>query len=119
MKTTKGMRVATVWKEQIRMWDDTFKLGLTSENVKQLKVDWCEKNDYNLELDCFFCDVVIRKNRGILDCDMCPGRKVSPRFHCNPTNARGIRWYERPIDFHAKLHRMNVKRLKMNREKKG
>ncbi len=113
MKTTKGMRVATVWKLCIEMWDwiaEMIRAG-DERNIDDLKDVWCEQYGYELEMSCFFCD----KAEGY--CEQCQGTTIDPTFMCHGEST--YHYYTDPLKFHAKLHRMNDKRLKMNREKRS
>lgn len=121
MKTTQGMRVATVWKLCIEMWDwIEIKLRVDPHaDIVDLKEQWCRDNGYTLQDDCFFCDVA-DKEMGSYEfwderCHVCPAKKVAPQFECKDYR---YAYRSRPLKFHAKLHRMNKKRLKVLREKR-
>ena len=120
MKTTKGMRVATVWKLCLEMWDWVAEriLAGDSRDVEELKAVWCGEHEYDVELDCLFCDRSIRRwvakndfegETMPLVCDYCPGADVFVRFDCRQ---KGWHWKDNPLKFRAKLHRMNKKRIK-------
>ena len=116
MKTTKDMKLKTVWKLCIKMWDwiaEEIRAG-SKFSVSSLKSQWCRMHGYELLSDCFFCDYSDRMFPGsqvVEDlCPHCPARAVAKTFTCqqSPHN------YKRaPLSFHAKLHRMNKKRLAM------
>lgn len=112
MKTTQGMRIATVWKLCIEMWDwiaERIRAG-DRRDVDTLKDIWCEEHGYSLEVSCFFCD------KAGFDCRACPAREIDTAFDCYVDSP--YIYSERPLKFHAKLHRMNKKRLKILREKR-
>lgn len=116
MKTTKGMRVATVWKLCLEMWDwieEQIRNG-TELTIQQLKYAWTSKHGYKLSHDCFFCDYDENYTK---TCSACPARTIVPGFHCRRFGM--CDWKENPRGFHAMLHDMNNKRLKMNREKRS
>ena len=115
MKTTKGMRVATVWKLCLEMWDWIVERILAGDerDVSELKLAWCKGHNFDLRAACFFCDYALRVSgeRFLFEeaCICCPGKAVSPRFDCQN---EAYDWDYEPLRFHAKLHRMNKKRLK-------
>lgn len=117
MKTTKGMRSATVWKLCIEMWDwiaERIRVGST-DSVETLKRQWCAKKGYDLYAKCFFCDWAKRHTKRVLFCSKCPGRNITKTFSCQ---ALAYDYQHDPLKFRAKLHRMNTKRLKMLKGKK-
>lgn len=125
MKSTKGMKITTVWKLCLEMWDwiaEKMRAG-DEPDVEILKYIWAENHEYDIDLACFFCDYAIRRTPNpdnqplevlINNCTLCPGRQVEKNFDCR---ARKHHWREEPLKFHAKLHRMNKKRLQVLRGK--
>ncbi|MCK5609330.1 hypothetical protein KAR91_46080 [Candidatus Pacearchaeota archaeon] len=122
MKNTEGMRVATVWKLCLEMWDDEELLSHCQVWIGKSR--WCRKKGYKIDDNCFFCDFArrtfFRKHKRPYRefeeaCKYCPGRAVSPSFNCFN---RAYRYNVFPRKFAVKLHRMNKKRLEMNRAKR-
>lgn len=115
LKTTKGMRKATVWKLCLEMWDwiaEMIRAG-DDRGIWGLKRAWLTEHGYAMENECFFCDWAIADGK---NCENdCPGTVVDPRFRCDRT---AYHYDDAPLKFHAKLHRMDKKRRQMNREKK-
>ncbi len=104
MKNTKGMRLTTVWKLCVEMWDwiaERIRAG-DERSVGKLKRAWAESHGWGSNC-CFFC---LAAPGGCTDC---PGKKVTPRFHCMNT---AYDYLCEPLKFHAKLHRMYKKFLK-------
>ena len=124
MKTTKGMRLTTVWKLCVEMWDwrEYKRQGKTRQSATETKRDWCELKGYKLLQDCFFCDYAFlqaQKNGDeeytkddvpMIDCSYCPGRLIEKNFNCE---RQGMSWLDTSSwSFHTKLHRMYDKFLK-------
>lgn len=116
MKTTKGMKEATVWKLCIEMWDwiaEQIRAG-SKRKIWELKDQWCGENGYTLENSCFFCDYQERhpKQGDGISCHGCPGYMIAPRFDCFDG---AYSFVSEPLKFHAKLHRMNKERLRRSK----
>ena len=114
MKTTKGMKIATVWKLCLDMWDwIVYRIRAGDKrDVNELKLAWCKGRNFDLRAACFFCDyALLRTPSGDLSkaCHLCPGVQVHKSFCCH---RKEYFWFGSPLKFHAKLHRMNKKRLK-------
>lgn len=112
MRTTKGMRLPTIWKKCLEMWDwivEQIKAGDT-RSVAVLKNEWCYRNGWDLQYTCFFCDYAVRHSKCSMGyyCHVCPGRMIDVLFQCTRD---AYFWSEKPIKFRAELHRLNKKRL--------
>jgi len=115
MRTTKGMRIATVWRLCIEMWEwivERIEAG-DERDIEKLKEAWLKEHGYKLYLDCFFCDYMKRNRDG--SCSPCPAVTIDPDFDCMSIV---YDYYENPVKFLAKLHRMHKKFLKMQKEKR-
>ena len=119
-KTTRCMRIATVWVQCLKMW----KAVIYGTD----KTEWCDAHNYSdLFLSCFFCDYAVRRQEKLVDissftyglrytCKFCPAKTVDPKFLCQN---RKYHWAKHPDKFYTKLQDMNTKRLESNRKNRS
>ena len=113
MKTTKGLKLDTVWDRCIAMAEFVAKWheerGLAPRLLKRmwLSANGYEPSDvYNL---CLFCDYADRHTPDTAQtiCPRCPGRAVDKSFNCR---IESYHWRYNPAAFANKLKKMNAKR---------
>jgi len=85
-------------------------------SVKQLKREWCDKNNFKLPSrcsNCFFCLYSIthptksNPDKSIV-CN-CPAQKVDKHFDCQTWE---YNYTQKPLKFYAKVRKLNNVRLK-------
>ncbi len=78
--------------------------------IGNLKRQWCEKNGYSVELNCFFCEYKLQHpSERKENCPTCPAKKIDKTFYCMNTK---YDFADEPLKFYAEIRKLNRKWLK-------
>ena len=108
------MNLEDTWSNCIKMWRWVAKKwdGENHYNVRQLKKQWLQRNDFEgIQCDCFFCDY--RSS-----CERCPAVAIDDKFDCQSID-KGYAFDLYPKKFYNKIKYLNTKRKKQNAKTKA
>jgi len=98
-----------IWRLCWRMAQD---IKYATEDIPKAKRPWLKSHGFNpahVRNTCFFCEWALQQKvpPGNTFCDGCPGKMVSPRFHCC---RKSYHYCRKPKKFAAKIQALDIKR---------